>query len=330
MVHEALAIKGKEEITTETQNNTPNIKVFVPPSFEGVMSAAILEEVINKDITLDIQYTGNLDFREYSQFGDAYITIALGLPYRGYALPEDFYMYTDVPFSDFIHISTYGEKIEGNHINSVVEPDQDPIKVLMDTIQNQPETYLLSKHVNITDKARYLVEAVNSYRTWTWENNDTTRVMLALYHASYKRLPNLVRGLQLQDVVKSYAPLIKGQMEKMEDYIVRKIETAKEYNINIDGENGLLKIVYADQYINELANRMLSQPTPLPVVVCVGRSTKGNDIFSIRTDKVDAGRVAYLINEGSGKDSVATVFSGVGYAELMGNAIVTKLNEGSN
>jgi hypothetical protein len=313
---------------TNGSSNFPKVRIFTPSTFEGVTSIAILEEVISEDIPLEVIYTNTLDFREYEKFRDTEIIIVLGLPYRGYTLSDDFYMTVDVPFMDFIHISTYGEQIPGTNITSIVAQDIDPIKELYQIFQNSPDTTILSKHLTLTDKARYLVEAVNAYRTWTWEANDTTRVLLAMYNASYKRLPKLTRGLSLPEIVKQYAPIIKGQLERMNDYIERKRAMVKTNHVVIDGETCLLKVVYAEEYINELANDLLlREQSAMPVIVCVGRTTKSSDIFSIRTRTVSAAKVAYLINEGNGKDAVASVFAGISYAELMGNGIVSKLGQ---
>ena len=254
------------------------VRVFVPMTFEGVTSVAIMEEVINSDIELDIRYTRYIDFREYDQFKDVDVTIVIGLPYMGYALPDSFHNELDNPFTDFIHAATYGEKIEGNHIISMVNEEADPIKEICTFLHSSPDSSILSKHTNFTDKAWHLVEAVNSYRTWTWEGNQTTRMLLALYYASYKRLPHLLRGLSLQDTVKKHAPIIKGQMEKMDDFIARKIAMTKHTTVNIDGQLCRVRVVFSDEYINELANALLNmEQTPLPVVVCVGRTTNSSD-----------------------------------------------------
>lgn len=303
-----------------------HLRLFVPPTFEGVTSVAVIQEVLRDDIILDVVYTNTLDFREYTRFKDAQMILVLGLAYRGYNLPQEFYTEVDAPFMDFVHISTYDKPIPGNHIISIVDEELDPIKVLFNLLHTSPDTTVLSKYITFTDTSEWLVNAINSYRTWTWEGNDTTRILIALYHASYKRLPRLMKGLSLQEVLKAHAPIIKGQMERMEDYIEKKAATVKEQVVTVDGQQCLLKVVFAEEYINELANELLNQrPAGVPTIVCVGRSTRGNDIFSIRTAGVHAGRVAQLINEGGGKESVATVFSGVGYAELMRNAIATKL-----
>lgn len=307
----------------------PIVKLFVPPSFEGVMTVAIIEDCIHEEeVQLETHYVNHIDFREYGRFKDADIVLVVGLPYKGYALPRDFYINLDVPFMDFIHSSTYGERIQGEYIISNIDPNIDPIKDIINFIRTSPESTLLSKYLTITDKTLHLVEAVNAYRTWSWENNNVTRVLLALYHSAYKYMPRVIKDLSLQEIVKVHAPVIKGQMEKIEDYIARKSEMTKTYEVEIDGEKCLLKVVFADNYINELANHLLNnEPTSMPVIVCVGRTTKSSDILSIRTNKIEASKVAYLINEGGGKDSVASVFLDVSYGELMGNAIVASLQK---
>jgi hypothetical protein len=310
------------------EESRKKVRVFVPQTFEGVTSVAILEEITHSNIDLDIRYTPYLDFRDYQLFADVEMIIALGLPYKGYNLPNGFYGHVDVPFVDFLHFSSYGEEIQGKHVVSLVNTEVDPVKELSKYLQSSPDATIISKHITFTEKAQYLIEAVNAYRTWTWENNDTARMLLALYNAGYKWLPHLVRGRSLPEIIKAYAPVIKGQIEKMNDFIEKKRQMTKTYTTAIDGETCLVKVVFAEDYINELANDLLhSEVTPHPVVVCVGRSTKGSDMFSIRTKNIDAARVAYLINEGNGKEAAATVFTDVRYVELMGNVIVTALSQ---
>ena len=310
------------------KKESPRIRVFVPPSFEGVASVAVLEEVIHDDIDVEVRYTRHLDFRDYNQFSDVEIVIILGLAFNGYILSDDFYINVDVPFGDFLHFSTFGESIEGKHIVSTVSEEMDPIKTLYQFLHQSPESSILAKHTTFTEKSFHIVEAVNAYRTWTWENNDTTRVLLALYNAGYKHMPRLIRNLSLPETVKKYAPLIKGQLEKMNDYIQRKTDIVKTTTVDIAGVSCLLKVVFAEEYINELANHLLTQEnSSMPIIVCVGRTTKGNDIFSIRTRNIHAGKIAYRINDGNGKESVASVFSEIGYSEFMRNVITSALNQ---
>lgn len=305
------------------------VRVFTPPTFEGVSSVAILEELLanTESLELDIQYVRHLDFRDYQLFSEANVVLVLGLPYNGYTLSDSFYMAVDNPFTEFIHLSTYGEQLQGEYLVSYVDENADPVWQLSNLLQYGAGKSILGTYVSFTDKANYMIQAVNAYRTWTWENNNTTRMLLALYQGSFKWLPHMMRGLSLQEVIGKYAPVIKGQMQKMSDYIERKKEIAKTYEVNVQGQHCLLKMVFAEEYINELANELLNiEQTDKPVIVCVGRTTKSNDMFSIRTKGIHAGQIAQWINEGDGKENVARVFTGISYAELMATGVIQQLS----
>lgn len=304
------------------------VRVFTTQSFEGVTSVAILEEIVPENVKLDIHFVKNFDFRKVSEYKGAEVTMVLGHGYHGGNLPEEFYTEVDVPFQDFIHCATYGVPINGSYLISTVNEDTDPIKVICNYLKLHPESSILGNGLNFTEKAEQMIEAVNAYRTWTWERNGTTKMLLSLYQAFYKYLPRMIKGKSLSDIVKEYAPIIKGQLEKMNDVIAEKTAKVKTYNVTVAGVDCILKVVFAEEYINELANSLLtSEGTTAPVIVCVGRTTRGGDIFSIRTRNIHAGRIAHIINEGNGKENVGSVFTGVGYAQLMGNSIVTALSQ---
>jgi hypothetical protein len=302
------------------------VRVFVPPSFEGVGAVAVLQDIVSPATTLDIRYVRSLHFNDFRDFSGATVVLLLGIAYNGYTLSEAFYEEVDNPFTDFIHFCTYGDEVNGKHLTSSVTADKDPIKVLYDYLKLFPESSLLAKHTALTDKAEQIVEAINAYRTWTWEGNGTVRMLLALYHASRTYFPMMLKELSLQECVKKFAPVIKGQMEKMQNYIEYKKEMTKNYTVTVMDETCVLKVVYADEYINEVANALLADTDPsMSVIVCVGRNTKSNDMFSIRTRGINAGQVAYLINKGNGKENVANVFVDVSSNELMGSSIFKQL-----
>jgi hypothetical protein len=317
----------------DKETERKRVKVFVPMTFEGVTSVAVLEEIL-QHTDLDIQYTRHVDFRDYHLFKEADVILVLGHGYNGYNLPQEFFTEVDVPFMDFFHVSTYGESIQGTHIKSIVSEDVDPIKELCSYWARFPEATVLAKNITFTEKANHLITAINAYRTWAWQDNNTTRMLLALYNSCHQWLPNLLRGKNFPEVVKQYAPIIKGQLHKMEQYIERKREVTYRTHVTVGEQECLLKVVFADEYINELANALLNEEhTSTPIIVCVGRATKSNDMYSIRTKSVNAGHVANLINEGKGgkkqdKENVATAFSDVGYSELMGRSIHALLQQG--
>ncbi|AIW03531.1 exopolyphosphatase [Bacillus phage Moonbeam] len=300
------------------------IKVYTPPSFEGVTSIAILEELLQESAAkLDVHYVSHLDFRDYQQFSDANVILVLGLPYKGYTLPEEFSIAVGNPFTHLLHLSTYGEPILEEGIASFVDESIDPIMKLSYLLKDERFKGILGTYVFFTEKAEMMIQAVNAYRTWTWENNNVTRVLLALYQGSFKWLPHMVRGKSLQEVIEAYAPVIQGQMQKQRDYIERKIEMTRECDVIVLDQHCKLKIVFAEEYINELANELLTRDkTEAAVIVCVARTTKSNDMFSIRTKGIHAGQIAKWVNNGGGKEQVASVFTGISYAELLMDGLI--------
>lgn len=305
------------------------IRLTVPPSFEGVASVVVFDAMVKENVELIVNYQRNLDFREYGQFAGVAINVVLGIPYRGHILPEEFYEEITIPFVEFIHFSTYGEEIEHDKLISHVEEGKDPILNLYETLVYQSDSTILGNHVELSDKVENLVYAINAYRTWTWEGNNTVRVLLALYNAGYRRMPELVRGLTLAEMVRKNAPIIKGQMEKMDNIIARAVETAYSGTVSYEGQDVTLKVAFSTEYVNEIANALLNSGGGGPMIVCVGRPTKGNDLMSVRTRHINAQQVAYRINEGGGKEEVASVFFGASYSNIIGESIKTKLESGS-
>lgn len=314
----------------DTANADKDIRLIVPPSFEGVASVVTFESMLSEEMIgkLQVEYVSYIDYREYKNFSVDSIIVILGPGYKGYALPEEFYATVDIPFMDFIHFSTYGQNIPGNHLISVVDANKEPIVQLVDMLKYSPESSILSKYVNIDSFTEGVAKAVQDYRFWQWENNTITKVMLALYNASFKHLPSIFRNNSLEDVMKLYTPIIRGQWNKEKEHLEKKLKETKAYNVEIQGTNCVLAVVFSDQYINETANYILDNiETRNPIAVCVGRNTKGGDVFSVRTKGIPANLVAHLVNEGQGNENAASFFSDVNYNELMGNAIKTKIEQ---
>lgn len=304
------------------------IKVFTTSSFESVTSIAILEELLDDTIDVEVEYTKNLDFRDVKRFKDYKTVIILGVGYNGYNLPESFYMEVDNPFTDFIHVASWGEQIKGEHVISIVNESFDPIVLLYNILIDHPQLSMINQHTKATDKAKYMIKAVNDYRTWNWYENKVTNYLLALYHGTGKYMPNLLKDRTLNEVVKENQYIISGQMTDMSDYIQTKVGQARVSDISVKGVNCKLKVIFAERYINELANRLLEVGyNDVPTIVCVGRPTKGSDLFYVRTKGVDARDFVEMIDgQRKGKENVGSFFSGVNYSELMLNSTVTQIN----
>lgn len=301
------------------------MRVFTPTTFEGICSIAILQEIFRgSGLHIDVQHEAYIDFRDVNLFSGYSTNVVLGLPYKGYALPDQFYIDHDVPFQDFIHAATYGEEIQGKFITSIVDTEADPIVGVCKYIASNPR---LSKHAQITGKAQAMIEAIDSYRRFEWQDNNVTRLLLALYLASYKELPKLLKDRTLNETVKEFAPIVKGQLTKMHDHIEKKILQAEHSVVEFRGQQCSVITLYSEEYINELAHALLQrESSSMPVIVAVGRMTKGNDMVSIRTRDVHAGLVSQAINDGNGKEAVGNVFTDAKYNEILNMWILRKLS----
>lgn len=306
------------------------LKVFVPPSFEGVTGVAVLEELfLNSNIDVEVEYTKTLDFRDVSKFRGYKNIIVLGIAYMGGNLPTEFTIELNNPFTNFMHVATYGEELPGEHILSRVVEDKDPILDIYDILQTSNVfPYLAYEGDWQSDKARQLAEAVNAYRTWTWYDNKLTKYLLAMYNAMGKYMPTALEGKTLQQAVTDNKCVIAGQMMAMSEYINDKIEQTKTADVVVNDIPCKLKVVFADKYINEIANRLLEVGyQEAPTVVCVGRATKGNDMFSVRTKGVDAREfIKGVSGQATGKENVGSLFVQINYSELMRNSMVALLD----
>ncbi|WNO29886.1 hypothetical protein [Bacillus phage SDFMU_Pbc] len=310
-------------MTTDAEEK--RMRVFTPKTFEGICSIAILQEIFKgSGLHIDVQHEAYIDFRDINLFSGYSTNIVLGLPFKGYTLPEEFYFHHDVPFQDFIHAATFGAEIEGKFITSIVDTERDPIVGVCEYIYNNPR---LSQYAQKTDKARVMIEAVDAYRRYEWEGNNVTRLLLALYLSSYRELPKILKDRTLNQTVKDFAPFVQGQLVKMKDHIDKKLLQAEQSIAEFNGQQCSVITLYSEEYINELAHALLKKaPTSMPVIVAVGRMTKGNDMMSIRTRDIHAGMVAEAINGGNGKEAVGNVFTDAKYGSLMNAWILQKLS----
>ena len=306
------------------------LKVFVPPSFEGVTGVAVLEELfLNSNIDVEVEYTKSLDFRDVSRFRGYNNIIVLGIAYMGGNLPVEFTIELNNPFTNFIHVATYGEELPGEHIISRVIEDKDPILDVYEILQTSNMfPYIAYEGDWESGKAKQLAVVANKYRTWTWYDDKVTKYLLAMYNAMGKYMPTALEGKTIQQAVTENKCVIAGQLMAMSEYIKDKIEQTKTADVVINDIPCKLKVVFADRYINEIANRLLEVGyQEAPTVVCVGRATKGTDMFSVRTKGVDAREfIKGVSGKATGKENVGSLFVQINYAELMKNSMVTLLN----
>lgn len=171
-----------------------------------------------------------------------------------------------------------------------------------------------------------LVGGYNSYNIEVWEKSIDS---IDLAEFGMLMRGNLTETLTvtegLPELYERYKPVFRSLRETRWDAISQAIKRTKATVIN----STVICFLYAEQYPNEIAHKLIDfyrQHNYEKVIVFVGKHTKGDDMFSIRSYGVDASEVAYRLNRGKGKPNTATVFLG-NSGNATYNAAVQSLSE---
>lgn len=288
--------------------------------------------------------------------------IILHIPYKGEAMSDPLYEQVNLPFFDFTHIATFGQEISLSNVKNVsfVVEDCAPIHKLLELISQGKTGMTVSQY---SPEFKLMAKAVNDYHIWDWNGNGKTKnhnpltsMLRYLYEATYTEMPKLIGDKGIMEVTKLYKPLIVGTMKKAEVYINHKVETARTKKdialspdlFNSGKEVPLVTITFqfADTYENEISDRLFQLHCDIvnnkgtevnntdkihsgtqrqPHIVLIGKVTKGGDRLVVRTRGISAEKVAKALNNGMGKEEVASVFSPTSYGNIMLNGTIESL-----
>ena len=215
------------------------------------------------------------------------------------------------PFSQFYHLATFGDTYsnEGN-FHSYVDTTISPVGNFSKVVEE------LKKFLKFADAIQHLllsdmhtiIEATDAYNRY--EVTDTTLDWISLVETYREQLyARYGVGTDLEEILDKDKTLVKALREKRDDYIKRILGRTSAQVIN----GTVICFTYAEEYVNEVAHKLIEfyqSYNYTRVAVFVGRHTKGDDMFSIRTAGIDAGELAYKVNRGRGKLTTATVFLG--------------------
>lgn len=215
------------------------------------------------------------------------------------------------PFSQFYHLATFGDTYsnEGafhSYVDTTVSPVGNFSKVVKELknflkFADAIQSLLLSDMESI-------IEATDAYNRY--EVTDTTLDWISLVE-TYRELlyARYGVGTDLEEILDKDKTLVKALREKRDDYIKRILGRTSAQVVN----GTVICFTYAEEYVNEVAHKLIEfyqSYNYTRIAVFVGRHTKGDDMFSIRTSGIDAGELAYKVNRGRGKPTTATVFLG--------------------
>lgn len=215
------------------------------------------------------------------------------------------------PFSQFFHLATFGDTYsnEGSfhsYVDELVSPVGNFPKIIKE-LENFLKFNDVIRHLLLSDMES-IIEATDAYNRY--EVTDTILDWVSLVETYREQLyARYGVGTDLEEILDRDKTLVKALREKKDDYIKRTLGRTSAQVIN----GTVVCFTYAEEYVNEVAHKLIEfyqSYNYTKVAVFVGRHTKGDDMFSIRTAGIDAGELAYKVNRGRGKPTTATVFLG--------------------
>ena len=215
------------------------------------------------------------------------------------------------PFSQFFHLATFGDTYsnEGSfhsYVDELVSPVGNFPKIIKE-LENFLKFNDVIRHLLLSDMES-IIEATDAYNRY--EVTDTILDWVSLVETYREQLyARYGVGTDLEEILDKDKTLVKALREKRDDYIKRILGRTSAQVIN----GTVVCFTYAEEYVNEVAHKLIEfyqSYNYTKVAVFVGRHTKGDDMFSIRTAGIDAGELAYKVNRGRGKPTTATVFLG--------------------
>lgn len=215
------------------------------------------------------------------------------------------------PFSQFFHLATFGDTYsnEGSfhsYVDELVSPVGNFPKIIKE-LENFLKFNDVIRHLLLSDMES-IIEATDAYNRY--EVTDTILDWVSLVETYREQLyARYGVGTDLEEILDKDKTLVKALREKRDDYIKRILGRTSAQVVN----GTVICFTYAEEYVNEVAHKLIEfyqSYNYTRIAVFVGRHTKGDDMFSIRTSGIDAGELAYKVNRGRGKPTTATVFLG--------------------
>ena len=157
-----------------------------------------------------------------------------------------------------------------------------------------------------------IIRLVDQYNSYSFEPNtkENTVNLVDLGNLLREDMPRAFSShWTFEEIMENYFYTLLGLRNTRNEYIQQAIKKVRATVIN----STVVCFLYAEQYPNEIAYKLIDfyrQHNYEKVIVFVGKHTKGDDMFSVRSYGVDASEVAYRLNRGKGKPNTATVFLG--------------------
>lgn len=278
-----------------------NIKLFSHSDLDGygcnIVAVALLDgsvyaenlnyDEINERIN---EFIGNKEYLNYSEIFITDISVNEEVAEKIDELVKEGY-----DFKLFDHHPTALFLNKYKWCNVVIEDDVEKVcgtNLLYDYIMSKLKIRCdYMRLINLSD----LVECVKRYDTWLWKDkySDIRPKQLnnLFYILGYKRFRNSLRNCyySVDNFLKNHSTILELEQEKINRYIEKKNEEIIPKVIKIEDEVYIVGVVFAEQFVSELGNRLSEMNSEYDLIAIINNKT-----ISYRTikDNVDVSKIA--------------------------------------
>lgn len=300
------------------------IKVYTSTDIYGVWGSFILNNLTEGDY--EFNFNKGLDFNklkeDIDEDADSYCVVLLGKPIKEnqVALVENALSEVrNLPFTMTYHLANWGDKIDVDV--STVDTKVNYTSKLIEEI-SKGTGFIKFKNKASEEFAKRIGEGLQSHHKY--DGGLLGKNLMLLAELYQKDLINK-SYIKIEDIGTLEEDVLTSLRRNMSNYVSRKVEEA---DIQVLDSGVIVVSLFAEQHINELGKVIIDSLSRngSKVVVLIGKQTRGDDLFRIRTSEgVSASGVAHTLNRGKGKERAATVFLPKGNQPVY-NTIVRTLN----
>ncbi|ADH03257.1 exopolyphosphatase [Bacillus phage W.Ph.] len=305
------------------------VKLYMKDNFMNTITLPVIKRML-PDYEIDVEFVNKIDVNALgTQARLVSKIIVVGLPIYDNDEFKQAIEPLNNPFSDFIHVNTYGRKVSVGR--SVVSSDFPPIVFLRTLLlTNEMTTFQNVKDTSKNDMN--VIHASIKYQQWKdVDTNNNIKILMALYRAFGRNITSVLKDKPLQEIMKANLPVIKSQLKQQSDFVEKKRQQTKWMMIDIDGTPVQVGTVYAEDWTNEVAHRNLKDIGSENGVALVASTTRTSDMVQVRTKGVTVEQffAAANIKEGTtGSGFVGTMFLPTGTANVIAGAIKAMAESG--
>lgn len=288
------------------------IQLIVRKDVQGYYADMVIRRACQVDV--ETTYLDKFNVSDVAQYNpDASVIIVFGFPVvkSEFSIIEKNMEQYNNAFSSFYHFCSFGEQIPLDWVTSVVAEDYSPLKAMWDNIHWDTDANLLKGVPEKGEDITQLVDILDKYHRYVFfEEGDITPLYFKLLGEFYKeKLYDNMLETPTKSIISNYQDIVEILVLQWHTYVNKVMERVSWSTVG----DIHIAMVYAEDHVNEIAHMITETMKGNRMgkgVVLIGKHTREDDMFHVRTLNLDASDVARRLNNGKGKADSAIVFLG--------------------